>query len=387
MEFQTGELPTLKGLIIAGRVSPGTQDSYGQSILFYAVQRTSDIESAELTSLILGASSPEVARFTDHIQQTALFYAAKAGNLATARLLVAAGCRADAKDRYGQVPLFYAARDGHTHVAAAPEFLCTADIVDLTGQTSLFYAAREGHRDICELLLSQSPHQIHHRDVEGRRASYFARSRGFTDLADLLDSQPEVEDSQRRQRCRLVSLDGSLAEEQLAMFEKDYPEIAVWLAREGPMSRKPAISAKIQPRSPPQISKKKSAGSVVMSEWENAARRVLSDLGRRADADIFMRPVDPVKHMCPDYPLVITKPMDFGTISSRLKSNAYSGNYQLFKADVELVFSNCHTYNAEGTLPRLLCKRTEDWLLPRLERLESTAPALATTPLSEVSFK
>ena len=100
-----------------------------------------------------------------------------------------------------------------------------------------------------------------------------------------------------------------------------------------------------------------------------------------------MRPVDPVKHMCPDYPLVITKPMDVGTIISRLKSNHYGGSFAAFKADVELVFANCHTYNAEGTLPRILCKRTEDWLLPRLARLESAAPALATSPSSAVSFK
>jgi len=379
MEFQTGELPTLKSLITSGRVPAKDQDAYGQTVLFYAVQRAADSEAAELASLIIGSTSPEVARLTDHLSQSALFYAAKAGNLATARLLLAAGCRADAPDSYGQVPLFYAAREGRTKFVAAEEFLRTLGMVDATGQTALFYAAREGHREICRILLERAPRQMHHRDAEGKRPAHFARSRGFAELAEFLDSQPEQSDG--RQRCRLVSPEGALSEDQLLNFEREFPEVAVWLARQGPVSRKPATPSMVSPRAPPPIVKKRST----VGDWETPAKRLLADLGRRQEADIFMRPVDPVKHMCPDYPQVISRPMDFGTIASRLRANQYLG-FSDFRADVDLVFANCRQYNAEGTLPRLLCQRTEDWLLAKLTRLEPS-PALATSPGSAASFK
>eukprot|EP00501_MAST-03F_sp_TOSAG23-6_P002158 GSMAST32.ASY1.ANO1.2257.1 assembled CDS len=61
--------------------------------------------------------------------------------------------------------------------------------------------------------------------------------------------------------------------------------------------------------------------------------------------DIFNRPVDPVALNIPDYPSVIERPMDLGTIRSKMERGLYSTLLAL-RADVELVFSNAMLYNA-----------------------------------------
>ncbi|XP_057434090.1 transcription factor GTE10-like isoform X2 [Lotus japonicus] len=59
---------------------------------------------------------------------------------------------------------------------------------------------------------------------------------------------------------------------------------------------------------------------------------------------VFNKPVDPVALNIPDYFAIIAKPMDLGTISSKLKKNVYSC-VEEFAADVRLTFSNAMTYN------------------------------------------
>ncbi|KAI9658430.1 MAG: hypothetical protein M1829_006785 [Trizodia sp. TS-e1964] len=61
----------------------------------------------------------------------------------------------------------------------------------------------------------------------------------------------------------------------------------------------------------------------------------------------FMVPVDPVALNIPSYHKIIKKPMDLGTVSSKLKAGQYE-NAKEFEADVRLVFSNCYKFNPPG---------------------------------------
>jgi hypothetical protein len=63
---------------------------------------------------------------------------------------------------------------------------------------------------------------------------------------------------------------------------------------------------------------------------------------------VFMAPVDPVALGLQDYFLIITKPMDLGTVKQKLHSGIYSSIDQ-FASDVKLVFDNAMTYNPLGT--------------------------------------
>ena len=49
-----------------------------------------------------------------------------------------------------------------------------------------------------------------------------------------------------------------------------------------------------------------------------------------------------------DYPDVVKHPMDLGTVIKRIESDAYSSREEI-ASDVRLVWSNCKTYNREGS--------------------------------------
>ncbi len=58
----------------------------------------------------------------------------------------------------------------------------------------------------------------------------------------------------------------------------------------------------------------------------------------------FYNPVDPVALNIPHYHKIIKKPMDLGTISSKLKTGQYE-NAREFESDIRLMFQNCYKFN------------------------------------------
>ena len=76
---------------------------------------------------------------------------------------------------------------------------------------------------------------------------------------------------------------------------------------------------------------------------------VCSEMNKRKHLAVsypFMHPVDPVALNIPTYHKVIKKPMDFGTVTSKLKNGHYE-NAKEFHADVKLIFDNCFKFNPE----------------------------------------
>ena len=83
----------------------------------------------------------------------------------------------------------------------------------------------------------------------------------------------------------------------------------------------------------------------------------------RNDCAPFLEPVDWRGLELYDYPTIIKKPMDLGTIQRKLERNQYpSAAYCV--ADIRRVWSNCMTYNTEGSdfyvLAKNCSKRFED---------------------------
>lgn len=74
---------------------------------------------------------------------------------------------------------------------------------------------------------------------------------------------------------------------------------------------------------------------------------------------IFSMPVDPVELKIPDYFSVISKPMDLGTIKSKLLKNEY-GNADEFAADVRLTFTNAMQYNPPGNSVHMMAKEIKE---------------------------
>lgn len=72
----------------------------------------------------------------------------------------------------------------------------------------------------------------------------------------------------------------------------------------------------------------------------------------------FLAPVDAEALNIPHYHEVIKEPMDLGTIQLRLANNQYE-NGEEFERHVRLVFSNCYTFNPEGTEVNAMGHRLE----------------------------
>ncbi|KAL9087878.1 MAG: hypothetical protein Q9165_006440 [Trypethelium subeluteriae] len=73
----------------------------------------------------------------------------------------------------------------------------------------------------------------------------------------------------------------------------------------------------------------------------------------------FAAPVDPVALNIPSYFSVIKKPMDFGTITQKSKTNQYE-NAKEFRGDVDLMFENCFKFNPTGDNINTLGKQFQD---------------------------
>lgn len=79
-----------------------------------------------------------------------------------------------------------------------------------------------------------------------------------------------------------------------------------------------------------------------------------------------------------DYPLIIKKPMDLGLVLKKLEQKQYRTLYECAD-DVRLVWSNCMTYNADGSdfyiLASNLSKRWEEKFSKMLAEFGLTAPS------------
>ena len=71
---------------------------------------------------------------------------------------------------------------------------------------------------------------------------------------------------------------------------------------------------------------------------------LVDEMIRHPNGYIFASPVDPVKLMIPDYPEIIKRPMDLGTIRKRLETNYYRDLGECAN-DIRLTFDNAMLYN------------------------------------------
>lgn len=91
--------------------------------------------------------------------------------------------------------------------------------------------------------------------------------------------------------------------------------------------------------------------------------KIVNSLLANQDCAPFREPVDWRGLELFDYPQIITKMMDLGTVKRRLERGNYSTAHQVAE-DIRLVWRNCMTYNADGSdfwlLAKSYARRFED---------------------------
>ena len=102
-----------------------------------------------------------------------------------------------------------------------------------------------------------------------------------------------------------------------------------------------------------------SKGGLSPTDHENALG-IVSRLTKHPASVDFLAPVDYVALGLLDYPNVITRPMDLGTVSLKLEARVYNSLHSLMN-DLNLIWDNCKTYNEASSI---IVKRAE-----KLEKL------------------
>lgn len=105
-----------------------------------------------------------------------------------------------------------------------------------------------------------------------------------------------------------------LGEPELEEFKRKYPQIARLLAQPELLTSSTTISTRAKQES-----------------WQSAAQQLLSAMWKVKDAAIFCQPVDWRKLEIPDYPEIVKKPMDFGTV--KVDSSAKVDSERLFQLE------------------------------------------------------
>ena len=134
-------------------------------------------------------------------------------------------------------------------------------------------------------------------------------------------------------------------QEELKEFMATNKEIAAYLTNPELLN-----SMRLPPVSP---------AATIYDHWDKAAKRILAYLCKQQGAWHFHEPVNYEALHIPDYPQIIKKPMDLGTVKQKISTCVYF-NCKEFMADVELVFNNCITYNGETSDFGVLAKNLKE---------------------------
>eukprot|EP00826_Nyctotherus_ovalis_P029415 TRINITY_DN2323_c0_g1_i6.p1 TRINITY_DN2323_c0_g1~~TRINITY_DN2323_c0_g1_i6.p1 ORF type:complete len:273 (+),score=79.25 TRINITY_DN2323_c0_g1_i6:521-1339(+) len=240
---------------------------------------------------------------------------------------------------------------------------------DAIGQTALFYSAREGHKDLCELLINKGA-LVDKYDKKQQTPYHLARKNnriavmellvkyGATPVKDLPDGRIKPG---RKPGNKRKPTDQYESKKYILM---GYHE-GVWKQLEGAsLQNFLASSTEVAKylRNPEQLQNLNIPTippTNLQDHWDKAAKKILAHLWRQVGAAHFHDPVDAVALKIPDYYEVIKRPMDLGTIKTKLTTCEY-GSCKEFVDDVELVFDNCVAYNEEDSDYGMLAIRLKE---------------------------
>lgn len=90
--------------------------------------------------------------------------------------------------------------------------------------------------------------------------------------------------------------------------------------------------------------------TIVGKEENNKLQQLLQSLVNVPDSDPFRAPVDWQAFNLLDYPVLIKKPMDLGTVKKKIFNNNYE-NVEDCLEDIYLIWRNAKIYNPKENVP------------------------------------
>ena len=108
--------------------------------------------------------------------------------------------------------------------------------------------------------------------------------------------------------------------------------------------------------------------------------KIVNSFMSRPDAAPFLEPVDWRGLDLFDYPEIIQKMMDLGTIKRKLERKQYNTAWECAQ-DIKLVWSNCMLYNSEGSELWMIAKSFNRKFEDKFRRIRQECKSRNSCPL------
>lgn len=241
----------------------------------------------------------------DKYNQTAIFYCVRQGDIKTTEQLIAGGADVDFVDKNNQTPIYYAIKNNRVEMV---EFLISKNVkldrLDNSKKTPLMYAKSNQKKQVEEVIAK-------HLNVGTETKVKEASQPSAVQPASKKQDPKKTNERRQTKKYLLTTLrEGgyyeAMTEAEFEDFRQKHPEVAKCFED----------SQSLQQLEVPDVSDQ----APIYDHWEKVATRMLQSLGRNSSAWIFQEPVNYEQLKIPDYPLIVKKPMDFGTIKQKLKN-------------------------------------------------------------------
>ena len=178
-----------------------------------------------------------------------------------------------------------------------------------------------------------------------------------------------------------MDVDTDTAEEKAAKAEARARADADKAARAE--ARKKAEAAKAAQRAAEEALRARVEAEKAETHALNMLKNVVRMIGRQKPSEAFLDPVDWEDLGIPDYPEIVTHPMDIGTVQQKLDSGGYTSVIDV-AADVDLVWSNAILYNPADNWVHQAAVAAKEFadrkLEPFIAAAKARAPLLAKPP-------
>lgn len=105
--------------------------------------------------------------------------------------------------------------------------------------------------------------------------------------------------------------------------------------------------------------KKKGPKKMELADELNHCLQMIREISKKPEAEPFREPVDWKTLGLFDYPKIIKRPMDLGTIEKKCRGGGYEDAWG-FAEDMRLVWENAKTYNRPGSGIYLVAEQLQD---------------------------
>lgn len=326
--------------------------------------------------------------FKDKHQQTCLYYTAREGKYLTCKYLIEdCGLPINEKDIYGQNPIYYSAREGKIDICKLfVEKGADINLEDKFGQTCIFYAIRGGHYDIVDFLINNGAN-INKIDKKKETPVSFALKYSQEKIVDLLVDNGAIKPEKKLNQKNKINHNyqdyrkkENIQENEIEKNKKIIEQIQipkkyvlVKISENGEkiplsdqeydefMKNNPEINGLISNKNLlKKLTNEIDDDCLKMCEsWEKLAKQLMSILWKVKDAEIFHKPVDPIKLNVPNYYDIIKNPMDFSTVKKKLNNFSYT-NVREYRDDMDLIFNNCFRYNGPNSYVGEICSKVKN---------------------------